>query len=60
MFFMVAYVFSELYDIFLIHSSNETIILTSIVELIVFGTIQIIFGLCLLQLKTKFGNLIQS
>lgn len=57
--FMIAYVFSELYDIFLINSSNETIIVTSIVELIIFGTIQIIFGLCLLQLKTKLGNLIK-
>lgn len=57
--FMIAYVFSELYDIFLISSSNETIIVTSIVELIIFGTIQIIFGLSLLQLKTKFNNLIK-
>ncbi|PKH51608.1 hypothetical protein CXF68_13360 [Tenacibaculum sp. Bg11-29] len=63
--FMITYVFSELYDIFLISSSNETIIVTSIVELmsivelIIFGTIQIIFGLSLLQLKTKFDSLIK-
>lgn len=57
--FMSAYVVVELYDIFLINSSSETIIISGIAQLIIFGAIQIIFGLSLLQLKDKLGTLIQ-
>ncbi|WP_420553005.1 helix-turn-helix domain-containing protein [Tenacibaculum aiptasiae] len=56
---MIAYVVSEIHDIFLINSSNETIVITGIVEFVVFGAIQIIFGLSLLRLKDKLGTLIQ-
>ncbi len=57
--FMIAYVLAELYDVFLMNSSSETIIVSGVVELITFGTIQIIFGLSLLQLKAKLGTLVQ-
>ncbi|MCF2874179.1 MULTISPECIES: helix-turn-helix domain-containing protein [unclassified Tenacibaculum] len=56
---MIAYVVSEIHDIFLINSSNETIVIIGIVEFIVFGAIQIIFGLSLLRLKDKLGSFIQ-
>ncbi|WP_233131540.1 helix-turn-helix domain-containing protein [Tenacibaculum holothuriorum] len=57
--FIIAFVIAELYDVFLINSTSETLIITGIVELIIFGAIQIIFGLSLLRLKDKLGVLIQ-
>lgn len=57
--FMLAYVLAELYDIFLIYFSDGLIVTITVVELLVFGIIQIIFGASLLKLKTKLGTLIQ-
>ncbi len=57
--FMVMYVMAKFYEVFIFNSSSEIIITTGIVEAMVFGIIQIIFGLALLRLKDKFGVLIQ-
>ncbi|CAM1363283.1 conserved membrane hypothetical protein [Tenacibaculum sediminilitoris] len=57
--FMLVYVLFEFYDIFLISFSKETIGVSLVAELLVFGVIQIIFGIGLLQLKSKLGTLVQ-
>lgn len=57
--FIIAYVVFAMLDVYSLSLANETIIVSTIVELIVFGAIQIIFGLSLLQLKDKLGTLIQ-
>ncbi len=57
--FMIAYVLSAILDVYSISLANETVIVSAVIELIVFGAIQIIFGLSLLQLKDKLGTLIQ-
>lgn len=57
--FIIAYVVFAMLDVYSLSLANETIIVSTIVELIVFGAIQIIFGLSLLQLKDKLGPLIQ-
>lgn len=57
--FMVAYVLSTILDVYSVSLANETVIVSAVIELIVFGAIQIIFGLSLLQLKDKLGTLIQ-
>lgn len=57
--FMVAYVLSAILDVYSVSLANETVIVSAVIELVVFGAIQIIFGLSLLQLKDKLGALIQ-
>ena len=57
--FMVLYVLAALYDVFLINSSEAVLITSGVLELIVFGVVQIIFGITLLQLKTKLGAIVQ-
>ncbi|MDO6674634.1 helix-turn-helix transcriptional regulator [Tenacibaculum sp. 1_MG-2023] len=57
--FMIVFVLFEFYDIFLINFSEETIAISLVAELLVFGAIQIIFGMSLLQLKDKLGVLVQ-
>lgn len=57
--FMIVYVLFEFYDIFLINFSEEAIAISLVAELLVFGVIQIIFGISLLQLKNKLGTLVQ-
>ncbi|WP_425659177.1 helix-turn-helix domain-containing protein [Tenacibaculum ascidiaceicola] len=57
--FMIAYVLFEFYDIFLINFSEEAVGVSLIVELLVFGVVQIIFGIGLLQLKSRLGTLVQ-
>ncbi|WP_211321906.1 helix-turn-helix domain-containing protein [Tenacibaculum gallaicum] len=57
--FMIVFVLFEFYDIFLINFSEEVIAISLITELLVFGAIQIIFGMSLLQLKDKLGVLVQ-
>ncbi|CAL2101810.1 Helix-turn-helix transcriptional regulator [Tenacibaculum sp. 190130A14a] len=56
---MIAYVVSSILDVYTINLADETIVISAIGELIVFGALQIAFGLSLLQLKDKLGTLIQ-
>lgn len=57
--FMIVFVLFEFYDIFLINFSSEIIAISLITELLIFGAIQIIFGMSLLQLKNKLGTIVQ-
>ena len=57
--FMVTYVLFAIYDVFLVNLSDEIIAISIVVKLLVFGIVQIIFGISLLQLKQQLGTLIQ-
>ncbi len=57
--FMVVYVVSSFLDVYSLSLTPNTILVSAVIELIVFGAIQIIFGFSLWQLKDKLGKLIQ-
>jgi len=56
---MVAFVISNCIDVFSMHLIDDTIALRLVVECIVFGGLQLVFGIAILQIKSKIGQLAQ-
>ena len=58
-FLMSLFVISNCIDVFSIHLLDETIAVRIIIECIVFGILQLVFGIGVYQLKDKIGQLAQ-
>jgi transcriptional regulator with XRE-family HTH domain len=56
---MTAFVISNCIDVFSMHALDETIAVRLIIECIVFGGLQLVFGIGILQLKSKLGQFAQ-
>jgi transcriptional regulator with XRE-family HTH domain len=56
---MTAFVISNCIDVFSMHVLDETIAIRLIIECIVFGGLQMVFGIGILQLKSKLGQFVQ-
>jgi transcriptional regulator with XRE-family HTH domain len=56
---MSLFVISNCIDVFSSSSFDETIAFRILIECVVFGGLQLVFGICLLQLKDKVGQLAQ-
>jgi len=56
---MAVFVISNCIDVFTMHVMDETIAVRVIIESIVFGTLQLVFGVGILQLQRKLGQLAQ-
>jgi transcriptional regulator with XRE-family HTH domain len=59
LFLMSLFVISNCIDVFSMHLLDETIAIRIIIECIVFGILQLIFGIGIYQLKDKIGQLAQ-
>jgi transcriptional regulator with XRE-family HTH domain len=56
---MSLFVVSNCIDVFSVHLMDETIAVRILIECIVFGGLQLVFGIGVLQLKKKLGQLAQ-
>ena len=56
---ITAFVISNCLDVFSMHVTEEIIAVRIIIECIVFGGLQLVFGIGILQLKDKLGQLAQ-
>jgi hypothetical protein len=56
---MATFVISNCVDIFTLHVVDETFAVRVLVESIVFGALQLVFGIGILQLQRKLGPLAQ-
>jgi transcriptional regulator with XRE-family HTH domain len=56
---MTAFVIRNCIDIFTLYLMDETIAVRIVVECILFGGLQLVFGIGILQLKSKLGQLAQ-
>ena len=56
---MTVFVISNCIDVFSMHIQDETIAIRLIIECIVFGGLQMVFGIGILQLKSKLGQFAQ-
>tara|TARA_B100000809_G_scaffold2651_1_gene3022 strand:+ start:22770 stop:23555 length:786 start_codon:yes stop_codon:yes gene_type:complete len=59
LFLMAAFVISNCIDVFSMHFIDEIIAVRTVIECIVFGGLQLVFGIGILQLKSKLGQLAQ-
>ncbi len=56
---MTAFVISNCIDVFTMQLIAETLAIRIVIECIVFGALQVVFGIGILQLKSKLGQLAQ-
>ena len=56
---MILFALSAVYDILNMYNLDETIVYVLVIQSIVFGAGQIIFGISLLGMKNQLGTLIQ-
>jgi transcriptional regulator with XRE-family HTH domain len=56
---MTAFVISNCIDVFSMYLMDETIAVRIVIECILFGVLQLVFGIGILQLKSKLGQLAQ-
>jgi hypothetical protein len=56
---MTAFVIRNCIDIFTLYLMDETITVRIVIECILFGGLQLVFGIGILQLKSKLGQLAQ-
>lgn len=59
LFLMAAFVISSCIDVFSMHLIDETLADRLVIECILFGGLQLVFGIGILQLKSKLGQLAQ-
>ena len=52
-------ILSKSIDVFTVGYEGDAILFRILIEFLTFGGLQLIFGICLMQLKNKFGKLIQ-